>query len=140
MTEPPDLNFIDIDAIDRLLREHGYVTSVQGQNFLRVEDVESHITIEAVLTESILFMSVTCATMNEDDVRPRLLRRMLAADNGIEHSSFKLSSTEDGSVTISLTNFCKLQTLGPEDSDDLLSCLEFLVIDVCAAKVLLDRE
>ena len=46
---------------------------------------------------------------------------MLAADNGISTSSFQLYDAGGGNVTITLNNFCKLQDLGPDDEDDILS-------------------
>ena len=43
----------------------------------------------------------------------------------------------NGNVTISLNNFCKLQDMGPEDEDDILSCVHFLLVDVMTARHLL---
>ena len=62
------------------------------------------------------------------------LRKMLAADNGISTSHFQLYDTGDGNVAITLNNFCKLQDLGPEDEDDILSCVSFLLADVVHAQ------
>ncbi len=33
---------------------------------------------------------------------------------------------------MTLNNFCKLQDMGPEDEDDILSCVHFLLVDVIA--------
>jgi hypothetical protein len=62
---------------------------------------------------------------------------MLASDNGVSTSSFQLYDAGDGNVTITLNNFCKLQDLGPEDEDDILSCVHFLLVDVMTARRLL---
>ena len=43
----------------------------------------------------------------------------------------------NGKYNVALTNFCKLQSLGPDDHDDMLSCLSFLFVDVVAARQLL---
>ena len=50
------------------------------------------------------------------------MHKMLAADNGISTSHFQLYDTGNGSVSVTLNNFCKLQDLGSEDEDDILSC------------------
>ena len=62
---------------------------------------------------------------------------MLAADNGISTSHFQLYDAGDGKVAITLNNFCKLQDMGPEDEDDILSCVHFLLVDVMSARRLL---
>jgi hypothetical protein len=62
---------------------------------------------------------------------------MLAADNGISTSHFQLYEAGGGKVAISLNNFCKLQDMGPEDEDDILSCVHFLMVDVLTARRLL---
>ena len=36
-------------------------------------------------------------------------------------------------------NFCKLEDLGHEDQDDILACVHFLLVDVCAARQLSER-
>jgi hypothetical protein len=38
---------------------------------------------------------------------------------------------------VTLNNFCKLQDMGPEDADDILSCAHFLLVDVMSARRLL---
>ena len=65
------------------------------------------------------------------------MRKMLASDNGIATSHFQLYDTGDGSVTVALTNFCKLQEMGPDDEDDILSSVHFLLVDVMSARRLL---
>ncbi|MGA2772803.1 MAG: hypothetical protein ABSG26_18500 [Bryobacteraceae bacterium] len=39
--------------------------------------------------------------------------------------------------TVVPRNFCKLQDMGPEDEDDILSCVHFLLVDVITARRLL---
>ena len=62
---------------------------------------------------------------------------MLAADNGISTSYFQLYEAGSGTVAMTLNNFCKLQDMGPEDEDDILSCVHFLLVDVMTARRLL---
>jgi len=80
---------------------------------------------------------VTCMTVSPDAVTPAVMRKMLAADNGISTSAFQLYDSKKGRIIVTLNNFCKLQGLGSEDRDDILSCLDFLNVDVLAAKDLL---
>ena len=61
----------------------------------------------------------------------------LAAGNGISTSYFQLYDTGGGKVAVTLNNFCKLQDMGPEDEDDILSCVHFLLVDVMEARRLL---
>jgi hypothetical protein len=63
--------------------------------------------------------------------------RMLAADNGISTSHFQLHQAEGGKLAVTLNNFCKLQDMGPEDEDDILSAVHFLLVDVMSARGLL---
>ena len=65
------------------------------------------------------------------------MSRMLAADNGISTSHFQLYDAGAGKVAVTLNNFCKLQDMGPEDEDDILSCVHFLLVDVMSARRLL---
>jgi hypothetical protein len=73
----------------------------------------------------------------EKALTPKIMRTMLDAHNGISTSYFQLYNASDGNVAITLNNFCKLENLGPEDEDDILSCVHFLLVDVMAARQLL---
>src|SRR5580693_855013 len=75
-----------------------------------------------------------CLKAPADKLTPDLLKKMLAGENGISTSYFQLYDGPDGTVTIALNNFCKLLDLGPEDEDDILSCVHFLLADVIAAR------
>jgi len=127
---------VSIDPVKALLAESGYEVADSG-DVLTIRDVESGIVIRGVLEENILFLAVTCLVVSVDQVTLELMRRMLAADNGISTSGFQLYEQDAGRMAITLNNFCKLQTMGPEDHDDILSCVEFLVIDVLAARRLI---
>ena len=70
-------------------------------------------------------------------ITPDVMERMLDADNGISTSAFSLYKAPDGKVAINLNNFCKLQDLGADDEDDILSCVHFLLVDVMSARRLL---
>ena len=62
---------------------------------------------------------------------------MLSGTNGISTSSFRLFETDDGKTSITLNNFCKLQDMGSEDRDDILSLVGYLLVDIIAARDLL---
>ncbi len=85
----------------------------------------------------ILFLSLPCITVPRTAVTPEIMATMLAADNGISTSSFQLYDAGSGKVTVTLNNFCKLQDMGPDDEDDILSCVHFLLVDVMTARRLL---
>ena len=125
------------DRISSLLAEKGYEVTEPQPNLWKVRESETGIVVSAVLEGDILFFSLPCITVPESKLTPEILRRMLASDNGISTSHFQLYTTLEGNVSITLNNFCKLQDMGPEDEDDILSCLHFLVADVADARNIL---
>ncbi|HWC00435.1 MAG TPA: hypothetical protein VG672_27200 [Bryobacteraceae bacterium] len=133
----PELATLQLDKIGALLAERGYEISNPEPHILTIREVGSGIAMEAVLEENILFLSLPCATVAPSAITPEVMRTMLAADNGISTSHFQLYDTRDGKVLVSLNNFCKLQELGNDDEDDILSCVHFLLVDVIEARTLL---
>ena len=83
-----------------------------------------------------MFNSVALQTIQKDKLSADLMWTMLDGANGISTSSFQLYEGADG-VTVTLNNFAKLLGMGEDDQDDILSCLEFLVVDAWAANELL---
>src|ERR1700732_2236253 len=125
-----------LEPIHALLAAKRYPVTESGDGVLRIQEVDSGIVLQAVLSGEILFLSLVCMSVPEASLTPQILRKMLAADNGISTSHFQLYDTGDGSVAITLNNFCKLQELGPDDEDDILSCVSYLLADVVHAKEL----
>jgi hypothetical protein len=116
-----------------LLAERGYEISEPAPDTIKIRDVESGISIQAVLEGDILFFSVICTIVPESVVTPDVMRRMLDAGNGISTSYFQLYDAGSGKLAITLNNFCKLQDMGADDEDDVLSCVHFLMVDVMSA-------
>ena len=127
----------ELGHIHALLAEKGYEISEPGPNRLKITEVESGVSLQAVLQGDILFLSLVCTVVPRTKITPEIMGRMLAADNGVSTSSFQLYDAGEGKVTITLNNFCKLQDMGPEDEDDVLSCAHFLLVDVMTARRLL---
>jgi len=123
-----------IDHIAALLAKQGYDVSQPGPGVLDIREVRSGISIHAVLEGEIMFFTLPCMTVPEGKLTPDILKKMLAGENGISTSYFQLYDGPDGTVTIALNNFCKLLEMGPEDEDDILSCVHFLLVDVIAAR------
>ena len=136
----PQTTASSIGQIHALLANKRYSVSELADNVLRIEEVESGIALRAVLEGEILFLSLVCLITSANSLTPGVLRKMLAADNGISTSHFQLFDTGDGNVAVTLNNFCKLQDLGPDDEDDILSCVSFLLADVLHAKELLGAD
>lgn len=126
-----------LGQIHALLAEHGYEVSEPAPDTLRIQEVQSGVVVQAVLEGEILFLSLTCTTVPRSAVTADLMSVMLAADNGISTSHFQLYEAGGGKLAVTLNNFCKLQDMGPEDEDDILSCVHFLLADVLAARRLL---
>jgi hypothetical protein len=126
-----------LGQIQALLAEAGYEVSSTGPDTLKIHEVESGIAIRAVLEGEILFFSLTCTVVPREALTAGVMSRMLAANNGISTSSFQIYEAGDGRAAVTLNNFCKLQDMGPEDRDDILSCVHFLMVDVMSARRLL---
>ncbi len=128
---------LHLDQIRSLLSEKGYEVSETAANILTVREVNSGVAIQVVLESDILFFSLNCVSVPEASVTPEIMQKMLDAQNGISTSHFQLYRAEPGTVAVTLNNFCKLQSMGTDDEDDILACVQFLLIDVIAARRLL---
>jgi len=126
-----------LGQIHALLAERGYDVSDSGPDTLKINEVHSGISLQAVLQGEILFFSLLCTVVPDEAITPSLMAQMLAANNGIHTSHFQLYDAGTGKVAITLNNFCKLQEMGPDDEDDILSCVHFLLVDVISARRLL---
>ena len=128
-----------IDEVEEIVANAGYeVVEVEGDT-LRIRDLESGISVSCVLEQEILYNTVSCQVVDSGSVSGALMARMLDAQNGISTSSFQLYDLGNGKTAITLNNFSKLQSLGEDDRDDILSCISFLVGDVCEARDLLEE-
>jgi hypothetical protein len=126
-----------LDRIGSLLAERGYDVAEAGSNVLRIREVTSGVAVQAVLQGEILYFSLTCTIVPAAAITAEVMRTMLASDNGISTSYFQLYETGEGKVAVTLNNFCKLQDLGADDQDDILSCVHFLLVDVLEARHLI---
>jgi hypothetical protein len=126
-----------LGKIHSLLAEQGYEVSEPAPDTIRIREVDSGVSIQAVLESEILFLSLPCVTVPRAKITPEIMTSMLAADNGISTSSFQLYDAGNGNVTVTLNNYCKLQDMGTDDEDDILSCVHFLLVDVMSARRLL---
>jgi hypothetical protein len=129
-----------LGQIHALLAAKRYSVTESGDSVLRIQEAESGIALQAVLAGQILFFSLVCMSVPAKAITPEIMGKMLSADNGISTSHFQLYNTGDGNVAITLNNFCKLQELGPDDEDDILSCVSFLLADVVHAKDLIGKD
>jgi hypothetical protein len=127
----------NLGAIHALLAERGYEVNQPAPDNITIRELDSGVSIQAVLEGEIMFFTLPCITVPRAAVTPEIMATMLASDNGVSTSSFQLYDAGSGDVTITLNNFCKLQDLGPEDEDDILSCVHFLLVDVMTARRLL---
>jgi hypothetical protein len=129
-----------LGQIHALLANKRYSVTDLDDSVLKIQELESGISLRAVLEGDILFLSLVCMTAPAAQLTAPVMHKMLAADNGISTSHFQLYDTGNGNVSVTLNNFCKLQDLGPEDEDDILSCVSFLLADVVHAKQLIGAD
>jgi hypothetical protein len=123
--------------IHALLAEHGYEVTEPSPDTLSIREVDSGVVVRGVLQGDIVFFSLVCTVVPRTSITAAFMQQMLAADNGISTSFFKLYDAGGGKAAVTLNNFCKLQDMGPEDEDDILSCVHFLLVDVLTARRLL---
>ncbi len=123
-----------IGQIHALLAERGYEVTDPAANTLRIKELDSGVSIQAVLESDILYFSLACTVVPKSKITASTMQKMLDSDNGISTSYFQLYDTGGGNVAVTLNNFCKLQDLGADDMDDILSCVHFLLVDVISAK------
>ena len=124
----------NLGHINELLAERGYEVTPAPPDGITIKELDSGISIQAVLEGDILFLTLPCITVPRAKVTSEIMAAMLASDNGISTSSFQLYDAGEGKVAITLNNFCKLQDMSPEDDDDILSCVHFLLVDVMTAR------
>ncbi|MBV8896682.1 MAG: hypothetical protein JO051_09235 [Acidobacteriaceae bacterium] len=136
----PNATSSQLAQIHDLLARKRYSVTESDTSVLKIQDLESGISLRAVLEGEILFLSLVCAVVPRAKISPALMHKMLAADNGISTSHFQLYEAGDGHVAVTLNNFCKLQELGPDDEDDILSCVSFLLADVVHAQDLIGAD
>jgi hypothetical protein len=122
-----------LGQITALLAERGYEVTEAAPNSLKIREVESGVSVRAVLEGHILFFSLTCTVVPRAAITADVMAQMLASDNGISTSHFQLYDLANGTVAVTLNNFCKLQDMGDDDEDDILSCVQFLLVDVMSA-------
>ena len=124
----------NLGQIHALLAERGYEISEASPDTLNIREVESGVTIHGVLEGEILYLSLACTVVPRSTITADHMSRMLDAGNGISTSYFQLYDAGSGKTAITLNNFCKLQDMGPEDEDDILSCVHFLLVDLMSAR------
>ena len=123
--------------IHALLAEKGYEVSEAAPDTLKIRETHSGVSLQAVLEGDILYLSLVCTVAPRASITADVMRKMLAADNGISTSHFQLHGAAGGMIAVTLNNFCKLQDMGPGDEDDVLSAVHFLLVDVMSARRLL---
>lgn len=130
---------LSISQVAQSLAHNGYEVTESGEGVLRVRDLETGVTIQAVLQGNVLFLTVNLTTVPSAEITADMMRKMLSATNGISTSGFQLYDVGGDKTAIALNNFCTIQNMGEEDEDDVLSAVGYLKVDVLAARELLDE-
>ena len=124
-----------LGQIHALLAEAGYEVSEPGPDTLKIREVESGVAVQAVLAGR---DHVLLARLHRGSARRHHCRTLCDAcwrpTTAISTSYFQLYEDGAGKVAVTLNNFCKLQDMGPDDEDDILSCVHFLLVDVMSAR------
>jgi len=123
-----------VGHINALLAERGYEVTEPAPDTLRIREVDSGVSLQAVIEGDIVFFSLSCVVVPRAKITAEIMATMLSADNGISTSYFQLYDAGNGNVAVTLNNFCKLQNMCSDDEDDILSCVHFLLVDVMSAR------
>src|SRR4051794_23992985 len=123
-----------VAQINNLLAERGYEVTEPSPDTLRIREVDSGVSLQAVIEGEIVFFSLPCIVVPREKITPEIMATMLSADNGISTSYFQLYDAGNGSVAVTLNNFCKILDMSADDEDDILSCVHFLLVDVMSAR------
>ncbi|HEY2012948.1 MAG TPA: hypothetical protein VGH38_05570 [Bryobacteraceae bacterium] len=126
-----------LGQIHALLAEKGYEVSETAPDSVKIRELASGVVVQAVLEGDIMFFTLPCIVVPKAAITADVMAKMLDAENGISTSHFQLYDAGGGKVAVTLNNFCKLQEMGPDDEDDILSCVHFLLVDVMSARHLL---
>ena len=95
----------NLGHIHSLLADRGYEISEPAPDTITIRELDSGVSIQAVLEGDILFLTLPCVTVALTAVTPEIMATMLASDNGISTSSFQLYEAGGGKVAITLNNF-----------------------------------
>jgi hypothetical protein len=128
---------VSISQVAELVAHNGYDFAEQPPGVLRIRELHSGVSFQAALEGNVLYLTVHLMTLPSNEVTISLMQKMLSGSNGISTSAFRLYEGEEGKTLITLNNFCKLQDMGPEDQDDILSLAGYLMADVIEARELL---
>ena len=128
---------IHISQVQELLAHNGYDVAEATPGVLRVREVQSGVSFQTALEGNVLYMTVNLMSLSNAEITPEVMHKMLSGKNGISTSGFRLYDGGDSKTVVTLNNFCKLQDMGPEDHDDILSLASYLLADVVAARDLL---
>lgn len=128
---------VSITQIEELLATSGYEVTEADGGVIRIKDPETGVSFQAALEGNVLYMTVKLMAVPAAAITPETMRKMLAGENGISTSSFRLYESADGNVSVTLNNFCTIQNMGEEDRDDILSLAGYLMADVVEARDLL---
>ena len=77
----------NLGAINALLAERGYEVSEPAPDTITIKELDSGVSIQAVLEGEILFLTLPCIAVARTAVTPEIMATMLAADNGVSTSS-----------------------------------------------------
>src|SRR5438552_182291 len=75
-----------LGQIHALLAEQGYEVSEPAPDTLRIREVDSGVSIQAVLEGDILFFSLTCTVVPPNKITPEIMRRVARgqANQGVD--------------------------------------------------------
>lgn len=127
---------VSAGAVKNLLQELGYQLVRDDGDVFGVKG-STGFTILCALEEEILNITVPLVAVPEADLGREVLLKMLWHDNGLATSHVELVRQGEGQVQVVLMNYCKLQSLGEDDLDDIQTALEFIELDVLQARSIL---
>lgn len=126
------------EGVKNLLKELGYELVKDDGDVFSVRG-STGFTIVCAVEGEILNVTVPLVAVPEAKLDREALLAMLWHDNGLATSHVELvrPARPDDKVQVVLMNYCKLQTLGEDDLDDIQTAIEFIELDVLKARAIL---
>src|SRR4051794_8314106 len=91
---------LSLEQIHALLARRQYAVREISDSMLSIQEVESGISLRAVLEGEILFLSLVCMVVPESAMAAPVMRKMLDGNSGISTSYFQLYDAANGQIAI----------------------------------------
>ena len=127
---------VSAEGVKNIIKHLGYEIAKDNGDVFTING-SSGVKILCAVEESILNVTLPLITVAKSAITHAVTIDMLRSDNGISTSHFELIEQGGDTYNVALMNYCKLQELGDDDTDDIETAIEFIELDAVKARGLL---